>query len=224
MEKKTNSVKSLTAYNRILNMIFSGEALPGSRLVLTDLEEKLQMGRGPLREALIQLDKAGIVKNIPYKGAVVSKPASYKEMEYVYTLRLFAEVALAQAAVEKITDAEIAMLTEMIHAMQNTSLKETNFFRVEREFYSTLYSIADMPHLHALVESMLNHVEIFLISKLYEPQDRILYIDHYERIVEALIAKDKEKLCATLESNIVLGVDIVKKQIEKFKQQHNGAL
>ena len=45
----------------IRNMILSGEALPGTRLVLTELEEKMGVGRGPIRDALMRLDKSGLV-------------------------------------------------------------------------------------------------------------------------------------------------------------------
>ena len=40
MSKIFSKIKSLTAYEMIRNMILSGEALPGTRLVLTELEEK----------------------------------------------------------------------------------------------------------------------------------------------------------------------------------------
>lgn len=219
MIKKESSVKSLTAYNLILGMIFSGEALPGNRLVLADLEQKLGLGRGPLREALIQLDKAGLVKNIPYKGAIVSSPPSYQEMEFVYTLRVFAEVSLASVAVRKITDDDVEVLTSIVQRMHEINSEEINFFKIEREFYNTLYNIADMPHLHSLVENMLNYVEIFLISKTYEPHDRRLYIGHYTKIIEALQSRNKEKLCAALESNIILGLDAINKEIQRYKNK-----
>ena len=72
MNKIASKIKSLTAYEMIRDMILSGEALPGTRLVLTELEEKTGVGRGPIRDALMRLDKSGLVQNIPYKGAVVS--------------------------------------------------------------------------------------------------------------------------------------------------------
>ena len=65
MSKIFSKIKSLTAYEMIRNMILSGEALPGTRLVLTELEEKMGVGRGPIRDALMRLDKSGLVQNIP---------------------------------------------------------------------------------------------------------------------------------------------------------------
>jgi len=52
----------------------------GYHLVLTELEAELGIGRGPIREALMRLDKSGLVKNIPFKGAVVANPPSRREI------------------------------------------------------------------------------------------------------------------------------------------------
>ena len=79
-----STIKSLAAYDLIRDMILSGEALPGTRLVLVDLEKKLGVGRGPIRDALMRLDKSGLVQNIPYKGAIVMMPPSSKEIEHIF--------------------------------------------------------------------------------------------------------------------------------------------
>ena len=81
MKAETSTVKSLSAYNLIRELILKGELLPGSRLVLTELEEKLNIGRGPIREALMRLDRSGLVQNIPYKGALVAPLPSFREMQ-----------------------------------------------------------------------------------------------------------------------------------------------
>ena len=83
-----STIKSLAAYDLIRDMILSGEALPGTRLVLVDLEKKLGVGRGPIRDALMRLDKSGLVQNIPYKGAIVMMPPSSKEIEHIFNLRI----------------------------------------------------------------------------------------------------------------------------------------
>ena len=92
-----STIKSLAAYDLIRDMILSGEALPGTRLVLVDLEKKLGVGRGPIRDALMRLDKSGLGQNIPYKGAIVMMPPSSKEIEHIFNLRIQVECALARA-------------------------------------------------------------------------------------------------------------------------------
>ena len=78
---KSSTIKSLQAYNLIRELILQGELLPGTRLVLADLEEKLNVGRGPIREALMRLDRSGLIQNLPYKGAVVAPLPSVREIQ-----------------------------------------------------------------------------------------------------------------------------------------------
>ena len=52
-------MKSLIAYEKIRDMILSGIKRPGTRLILSELEEELGIGRGPIREALMRLDRSG---------------------------------------------------------------------------------------------------------------------------------------------------------------------
>lgn len=83
MDNNASSMKSLVAYEKIRDMILTGVKLPGTRLVLSDLETELGIGRGPIREALMRLDRSGLVKNIPYKGAVVASPLKERDWDYL---------------------------------------------------------------------------------------------------------------------------------------------
>lgn len=49
MADNKSHMKSLQAYERIRDMILSGEKLPETRLVLSELESELGIGRGPIR-------------------------------------------------------------------------------------------------------------------------------------------------------------------------------
>ena len=115
MAGNPSSMKSLQAYEKIRDMILSGVKLPGTRLVLSELESELGIGRGPIREALMRLDRSGLVKNIPYKGAIVATPPTQKEILHIYDLRANLEAKLAVEAIDNLTDADFATL-EDLHA------------------------------------------------------------------------------------------------------------
>ncbi len=54
MAEKKSSMKSLKAYEEIRDKILIGEKLPGTRLILSDLEAEMGIGRGLIREAFIR--------------------------------------------------------------------------------------------------------------------------------------------------------------------------
>ena len=114
-------MKSLQAYEKIRDMILTGVKLPGTRLVLSELEAELGIGRGPIREALMRLDRSGLVKNIPYKGAIVATPPTQKEILHIYDLRADLEAKLAVEAIDKLTDSDILKLEELHRTHGGTS-------------------------------------------------------------------------------------------------------
>ena len=59
-------------YLSLRNEILSGHYSDGEQLLQKDLAEKYEVSRIPVREALMQLASEGLVKLIPYKGAVVA--------------------------------------------------------------------------------------------------------------------------------------------------------
>ena len=50
VEEKNCEMKSLAAYQRIRDMVITREKLPGTRLVISELEEELGIGKGPIRK------------------------------------------------------------------------------------------------------------------------------------------------------------------------------
>lgn len=216
MSEITSKIKWLTAYEMIRDMILSGEALPGTRLVLTELEEKMGVGRGPIRDALMRLDKSGLVQNIPYKGAVVTLPPSFREMEYIYQLRSQVESALALEAMRVATGSDIARLEEIASEMENSSPEEPYFFHKDREFHRALYAISKMYHLQAIVDHLLDYVEAFLNLRHYASSDKALFIEQHSIIIQALKDCNEPLLIETLKENIRVGLDLVRKEMDRF--------
>ncbi len=221
MEKIGSKIKSLTAYEKIRDMILSGEALPGTRLVLAELEKKMGVGRGPIRDALMRLDKSGLVQNIPYKGAIVRLPPSIQEMKHIYQLRVELEVLLAREALYTASDSDIADLERIAGAMEMSSPEEPYFFHKDREFHQALYALARMHHLQAIVEHLLDYVEAFLSFRPYSSADRKIFIQQHAVIIQSLKERNEEVLTETLKKNIIVGLELVQKEMSQFYRKRN---
>ena len=52
--------------------ISAGEIEPGARIVELDIARELSVSRSPIREALLKLSEEGLVKILPYRGAIVA--------------------------------------------------------------------------------------------------------------------------------------------------------
>ena len=200
-----STIKSLAAYDLIRDMILSGEALPGTRLVLVDLEKKLGVGRGPIRDALMRLDKSGLVQNIPYKGAIVMMPPSSKEIEHIFNLRIQVECALAKEAMQLAGDLADTRDADF-------------FFHKDRDFHLQLYSLSRMHHLLAVDSYLLDYVEGFLNTRRYSPEDISLFIQQHKDILTAMRDKDEEKLMEAMRRNILVGLELMQDEMKRLKR------
>lgn len=100
--------------------ILNGEIPHGTRLLEIPLSTELGVSRGPVREALRQLEQEGLVEFFPHRGAVVVGVAD-AEMDAIYGIRaLLEERAFARAC--RVIDAqELDALAETVERMIQAS-------------------------------------------------------------------------------------------------------
>lgn len=210
---KKSIVKSVAAYQMIRDGILAGEYLPGTRLVLADLQNKLGFGQGAVRDALMRLDKSGLVENIPFKGAVVKAPPAIEEIATIYRTRTLVEQDVALAAMGKITGAQLSKLQKLVLASKKDIDDARKFFAHDRKFHLTLYTIADMPHLLDIIGHLNDHIDTYLNTHSYDLEYRVRSIEHHEHMLNALHAKDSVALQKALGDNINLGFNYVQHQL-----------
>lgn len=213
MSGDASSMKSLVAYQKIRDLILSGQKLPGSRLILLDLETELGIGRGPIREALMRLDRSGLVKNIPYKGAIVAIPPSQKEIYILFNIRQELEARLISEAINNLTPHKIE---NIIHLHEQMKTIETGFYNLDRQFHSAIHETANMPHIAAIVDKLVESVEAFLTVYMQNPTDKQKFIEEHGRIVEALQAGDVTLACDAMRTNVLSGLNVVERTLSQF--------
>ena len=215
MKKKDSVMKSTLAYERIRNLILRGDKLPGSHLVLADLEEELHIGRGPIRDALMRLDRNGMITMHPYKGAIVETPPSFEELGHIYALRMQIERTLALDAMQYMTDKHYAELEAILKKMED--LNPERFVPLDREFHYTIYRASKFNHLCLLASKIFDSVELFLQTYLPDKKNCEESLEEHRLLLNALKTKDAELLSQTLTRNIKQrGLDTLKAGYNKY--------
>jgi len=208
-----HSMKSLMAYEIIRDMILSGAKLPGTRLVLSELEAELGIGRGPIREALMRLDRSGIVKNIPYKGAVVAAPPTRKEVLHIYELRVEIESKLAMEAIEHLTEDDFRRLEDLLEQMETLP---RNHYQLDRQFHQTICEASHLPHLCNIAQALVQSVESVLNIYRREKAHCIKFNKEHRVILEALKSGDVKRVRSAFAVNINSGLEIIKDTYSKL--------
>src|SRR6202020_1288482 len=108
------------AFDTLHSAIITGQLRPGARLPIEELADLLEMSPMPIREAVRRLDAAGLVENIPHRGARVTE-LSLTDLSEVYDVRLAVEVLAVRRAAERFTDADSERCRRCLHELNESS-------------------------------------------------------------------------------------------------------
>lgn len=78
------------AYQRLRQKIFDFELMPGDRISENDLARQVQLGRTPLRQALLRLSYDGFVESLPKVGWQVAA-IDFDKIDELYDFRILIE-------------------------------------------------------------------------------------------------------------------------------------
>jgi DNA-binding GntR family transcriptional regulator len=104
--------KAQDAYATLHRAIRDGSFPPGSRLKEVELAARLGMSRTPIREAIRQLQRDGVVTVLPNRGAVV-RELSEQEIDDTYSLRAVLEGYCASRAATRIEPEGLRRLADV---------------------------------------------------------------------------------------------------------------
>jgi DNA-binding GntR family transcriptional regulator len=166
--------------------IISGRFEPGERLIESVLSTELGTSRGPVREALRQLENEGLVMSFPYRGAVVLGVTDDEVHEVLIPIRLTLERSSFARALEKMTDNDFAELGKQIWLMEQAGKANDLLKLVE----------ADLAF-HEIVILASGQLHTLQIWRTIEPRIRA-YFYRYERFrsFEETVEEHRDLLAA----------------------------
>lgn len=185
--------------DRIRTAILSGHFGPGERLREEALARATGVSRGPIREALAQLEREGLIVIQRNRGTYVAQ-LSREDLDEVYTLR----VAVERLAVERATArAATAALDEMQGVVDDISRRMTRGISVQEAaeldlaFHDLVYRAADHRRLHDTWSTLRPQIHILLLARNVTNDDfRELVVPSHQLILDALRDRDEERAVA----------------------------
>jgi|SRR5579862_8585772 len=154
-----------TICDRIRASILSGDLPAGMKLVEADLARKFHVSRGPIREALRELSREGLVVDLPRRGTFVCALTQTDLME-VYAIREALETVAVREAVSSATDAELQALAEAHRVMDEMwSGSDWNAaITADAQFHLVLVNLAKNKRLTTIYEQMGAQTVLLLVT------------------------------------------------------------
>lgn len=112
-KRSTNASLTSLAYQAIKEEIISTRLRPGEAVPTERLTSTLGLGRTPVREALLQLEREGFVQILPRIGTFISQ-LNLREIQQMYEVRRHLEGLAAQRAARYASAVRIAEVDEAL--------------------------------------------------------------------------------------------------------------
>lgn len=126
------------AYARLKEAIQAGELKPGQRIREVEMAARLSMSRTPVREALRRLEADGLLTFAPYRGMVIAELDHQAVME-LYQMREVLEGTAAALAARHASEAEIAVLRDIMAGDPGDDADPYRLAQHNRQFHGALY-------------------------------------------------------------------------------------
>jgi len=188
-------------YKYLRSSIIELRVKPGQTINMNELGEYLKVSRSPIRDALIQLGKDGLVETIPQKGTVVSKIDVGRVRDERF-MRACIEERVMDEFLRLDQPTHIESLGNILQAQkQATDARE--FLRLDDAFHSVFFNATNHPYCLNAVLNMSSHYYRIRLLSLSESDIRHLSLSQHEEILKLVLEKDTSKIKRLLEMHIV---------------------
>lgn len=155
----------------IRDAILTGELAPGSRLVLRDLADKLDVSSLPVRAALSRLRAEGLVRHAPRSGSVVA-PLERDELEEIQAFRFGIESLAARLGAERIGPKDVERMRRRLGTLERLAGERDlkRFLDAEGEFREVCYRASGRERLVGYVRDHRLKAERYLLVAFSTPR------------------------------------------------------
>lgn len=192
----------------IRQSIIEGTLAPGAELNQAQLAEELGISRGPVREALGQLEQEGLIRTVPYKGVIIT-PLDRQYVFELYSVRMALETMALERAIERLSAQNLAAFEEIIDAMWAAARAEEQqrLLELDLHFHETIMQIAE----HDLALKLWRQLAVGVKRCVHNQHRSYTFLDE-------VVGSHPTIVTAIAERNTTLAVQILRDHIIESAQ------
>ncbi len=185
--------------------ITMGHYEDGERLVEDRIARELDTSRGPVREALRQLEHEGLVVSYPYRGAVVLGVSEEEVQQVLIPVRLTLEKFSYLKALERMDDGDFAELAKEVWTMQEAASVNDLIRSVEADirFHEYILSRSGQPHTAQVWRSIQPRIRAYFFRYGKEADLNRIAFEHGE-LLQTLQSGEPTSIIGALERHITI--------------------
>jgi len=176
-------------YEAIKSRIVDLSLPPNDQLVEQRLAEELGVSKSPIREALLRLERDGLVYTLPFKGCFVAE-ITPQDVKHTFQLREALETYCLKLICEAFSDVEMSRLRTILLKGEE-ALKGNHLdlcYSVNTEFHDALITYTKNPKIQRTYLTLRDHLDRYrnIASRIWgrvgkSHQDHLLIMEALER-------------------------------------------
>lgn len=213
--KLGNSPKSkkTIVYENLKKRIIHNTLKPGEPLNESSLSKELKTSKTPIREALQQLQKEGLVENIPGKGSFVSR-ISFQDIREIHEIREILECEAIKRAIMKVDKEKLKLLRDRFTSSEYGKEKsELSFFKSGDEIHTFIFETLGNSRLTEIYKGLQDHIvrnRIYFFNNSPSARSKESFQEHLE-ILDAMEAQDPERAEKAVRNHLRNSLEYLKK-------------
>ncbi len=172
------------AYFRIRELIVTLDLPPGALVSERELQERLSLGRTPVREALRALARERLVEVYPRRGMFVSR-VDVRDLAGLSEVRVVLESRAARLAAERATEADRAEIAALLDELEQAAGEhgDRRLIDLDQRIHRHVYRCTHNPFL----EATLNEYYVLTLRIWFLALDRVVRLEDAVREHRALL-------------------------------------
>lgn len=204
------------AYVEIEQQIISQQLRPGTMISEKVLCASINLGRTPVREALIRLEREGLVEIHARRGAMITKIDLMQQLELLEVRRPL-QVLAAQLAAKRATPLECETLKKYADAIREAAKEEdiNAYLNINREVHQLEVTSAHNIMLEASLTLLQSMSRRFWFAFVRTQQETQQGANLHARLLETIAEKDVIQSENNANALVNFLEALTKKQIER---------
>jgi DNA-binding GntR family transcriptional regulator len=199
---------AIRVHDALRAAILEGEIAPGARLRAEALAERFGTSRTPIREALLMLEREGLVIVEPHRGAIVRSfdPADLLDL---YEVRALIEPHAAARAATRISTEQLDRMRALCEKAERRGTKVADQIAYNEELHGIVVEAADSPRLAQAMRAVAGIPLEFRTVFWANDAQRAQSLFCHRELVSALGAKEPELAEAVMRMHILGGREFI---------------
>lgn len=201
MEKHATPLAE-TVYARIKAELFDFRLLPGDRFTETELAERLNVSRTPVRDALYRLKHEGFV-DVSFRAGWGVRPLDFERFDELYDLRVLIECAAVERLCGSDRDIDLEGLREVwLIPAASRETRGGELAKLDEAFHHTLVAAASNREMLRVHDEVTEKIRIIRRLDFFKEARIAATYEEHGKLLRLIVRRRRDDAIVLLKAHI----------------------